>query len=217
MDIPFSTSQFMKVMAAYNMAVWPAQVGLLLLAVAALYFTYYRTSRSDRLIFYILAFLWAWIGVMYHWMHFTSINNAAWLFGAFFVVQALIFVYFGYRNNTGFAFSNTATSWTGTLFIIYALVIYPLLGHAFGHTYPASPTFGLPCPTTIFTFGILLQGRRILPWWLWTIPLLWSLIGMSAAFNFGIYEDYGLLVAGLVGSYMLWSKNRAMRNKIRTT
>ncbi|KXK49305.1 MAG: hypothetical protein UZ05_CHB002001905 [Chlorobi bacterium OLB5] len=30
------------------------------------------------------------------------------------------------------------------------------------------------------------------------IPLIWSAIGFTAAFSLGIYEDIGLLAAGLV-------------------
>lgn len=48
----------------------------------------------------------------------------------------------------------------------------PSLGVAIGHTYPAQPTFGLPCPTTIFTFGLLLWVRPPVPWSLLVIPVL---------------------------------------------
>ncbi|WP_414541485.1 DUF6064 family protein [Nostoc sp. CCY0012] len=29
--------------------------------------------------------------------------------------------------------------------------MYPLIGYALGRIFPTSPTFGVPCPTTIFT------------------------------------------------------------------
>ncbi|MBI3944720.1 MAG: hypothetical protein HY321_02285 [Armatimonadetes bacterium] len=42
---------------------------------------------------------------------------------------------------------------------------------------------------------------------LW-VPLVWSLIGFSAATSRGIRDDFGLLVAGLAGSTTLWWRDR---------
>jgi hypothetical protein len=78
-----------------------------------------------------------------------------------------------------------------------------VLGQALGHVYPASPTFGLPCPTTIFTFGIFLLADRRLSVWAVVIPALWSAIGFAAAVSLSMTEDYGLLVAGLLGTLMI--------------
>ena len=47
--------------------------------------------------------------------------------------------------------------WVAWLLILFALILYLGLGIVFGHRYPAVPVFGVaPCPTTIFTVGILL-------------------------------------------------------------
>jgi hypothetical protein len=47
---------------------------------------------------------------------------------------------------------------------------------------------------------------------LFLIPLLWSIIGFGAAVKFGIYEDVGLLVAGLtaIGTIIVreWGSRR---------
>jgi hypothetical protein len=46
------------------------------------------------------------------------------------------------------------------LFIIYALLIYELLGYWAGHGLMAGPMLRVaPCPTTIFTIGVLLLAR----------------------------------------------------------
>jgi hypothetical protein len=94
--------------------------------------------------------------------------------------------------------------------ILYALVAYPLLGVLLGHHYPATPTFGAPCPTTIFTFGVLLWCQRRVPAWLLIIPGLWALIGLSAAISLGVPEDVGLFVAGAVAIPMLVRRGRRM-------
>jgi hypothetical protein len=151
------------------------------------------------------------MGVVYHWLFFTAINPAAWLFGALFLAQALVFVGAGVvGDRLRYRFRLDAFGWTGAVFLGYALLLYPLLGVIAGHPYPDGPTFGLPCPTTIATFGILLWASRRVPLWVLAIPLLWSLVGTSAAFQFGIPEDYGLLVAGLLGTILVVIRNRRL-------
>ena len=39
------------------------------------------------------------------------------------------------------------------------------------------------------------------------VPFLWSLLGATAAYFFGVYQDLGLLVAVVGGSFCLYSKN----------
>ncbi len=102
-------------------------------------------------------------------------------------------------------FSTTA-AW---ILLVYALVLYPLVGRALGHNYPETPTFGLPCPLTIFTFGMLLLTNRRVPRWALAIPAIWALIGSSAVFAFGIYQDLGLLVSAVVAwAFFIFGKDR---------
>jgi hypothetical protein len=88
--------------------------------------------------------------------------------------------------------------------VVYSFVVYPLVGLLVTHPYPETPLFGVaPCPTTIFTLGLLLLVRHPRPWVPALIPLLWSVIGGSAAFLLDVPQDLGLLAAAilwLVGS-----------------
>ncbi|WP_373551173.1 DUF6064 family protein [Haliscomenobacter sp.] len=93
------------------------------------------------------------------------------------------------------------------------LIVYPILGYFLGHVYPSSPTFGLPCPTTVFTFGLLLLNGKKCPLAILIIPFTWSIIGFMAAFQFGIVEDTGLLVAGLSAASLLIYRNRMLSKK----
>lgn len=82
--------------------------------------------------------------------------------------------------------------------IAFALVAYPLVGMAFGHTYPSAPLFGVfPCPTAIFTLGVFLCCTRPRVYEL-LVPLVWCFFGTMAAVYMGIYQDFGLTTtAGL--------------------
>ena len=84
----------------------------------------------------------------------------------------------------------------GAALIVFALVIYPILAYVAGHRFPATPTFGLPCPTTILTLGLLLWADPPRPWSVLVIPLAWSALGASAAVQLGVWEDFGLVAAG---------------------
>lgn len=201
MNLPFTVEQFLNIFVSYNTSVWPAQILLNILGIAAIGFCFRKTpSRTVPL---ILAGLWIWTGVVYHILYFSVINPAAFLFGALCIIQGGIFLWFGFSPGMEFRFVPGWRAYTGALLILYGLVIYPVLGYFLGHRYPASPTFGVPCPTTIFTFGLLLWTTHRLKWFCYLLPLIWSVIGFTAAFTLGVREDIGLLVAGIVGTTLL--------------
>lgn len=92
----------------------------------------------------------------------------------------------------------------GILFVVYAAIFYPLLGLAAGHIYPAVPKFGItPCPLTIFTLGILLLARPAPPILL-IVPVIWSLIGGTAAFLPQVPQDWPLLLSSPLTVVLLW-------------
>ncbi|HLA10951.1 MAG TPA: DUF6064 family protein [Pyrinomonadaceae bacterium] len=213
--IPFTIDQFLGVFERYNVAVWPAQLFLYALAILALCLALQRKADLSRVVSIILSVFWLWMGLVYHLWFFRVINRAALIFAAFFVLQGVLFFTAGvWKNNLGFRFRLDLFGITGSAFLIYALVIYPALGYWIGHRYPSAPTFGLPCPTTIFTFGMLLWTNRRVPLYIVAIPLAWSFIGVWAAISLGMSEDYGLLVAGLIGSSVIILRDRfSDRNK----
>jgi len=149
------------------------------------------------------------MGIFYHLRYFTRINKAAYLFGVIFILQGILFFYQGVlHDKLSYKFRFDKYGWLGALFMTFALIIYPFLGYLFGHFYPNSPTFGLPCPTTIFTFGILMWFDKKMPLSILIIPFIWSIIGFLAAVQLGIREDTGLLIAGLIGLLMITLRNK---------
>jgi hypothetical protein len=203
-SLPFTVDEFFGVFAVYNQRVWPAQVLLYILAFVTVALLYRHPRSRSRYISLILSFFWAWMGIVYHWVFFTAINPAAWLFGALFLAGAFSFIWLGVvRNRLQFGPRRGLRAWSGGVLILFALVIYPLLGLALGHHYPATPTFGLPCPTTIFTLGILMFASDPLPKPVITVPLLWAAIGSFAAFQLHVLQDLSLLASGLLSLAIL--------------
>ncbi len=198
--MPFTAEQFFRVFEKYNDAVFPIQIFLILTAVAAVVLARKPRGFSGSVVTGLLAFLWVWSGVVYHWTFFIEINPAAYVFGALFVVQGCLLIYQGIlKSHLKFRFEPNSYGIIGAAFVAYALVIYPVIGSVLGHAFPASPSFGAPCPIVIFTFGLLMWAER-LAWPLLVIPVLWAFISLSAAVSFGVIEDFGLLIAAAIGA-----------------
>lgn len=200
MTAPFAREQFLGVFMAYNTAIWPLQIVTFALGLIVVVALWRMWPIVGRLVPAILAVLWAVNGVGYHALFFATINPFALLFAMFFIAQAILFALSalppkGLRFEIG---REWRTAW-GAVFVIYALAIYPLIGIWAGHGLMKGPIFGVaPCPTTIFTLGLLFMARGSWVAWLAIIPFLWSLIGLAAAWQLGIPEDIALPVAGIV-------------------
>jgi hypothetical protein len=211
--LPFDAHEFFEVFARYNSAVWPAPIALELGALVAVMLALRPGAGSDRVIGVILGGLWLWMGGAYHLGFFRPINPAATVFGVLFVLEGVLLLVITRRvKRLHFAWTRTTPGTVGAVLIVYALVIYPILAYALGHRFPATPTFGLPCPTTILTLGLLAWAEPPRPWSVVVIPLAWSALGASAAVQLGMWEDLGLVVAGgLILALMLLQWPTEMR------
>ena len=197
MGLPFTAEQFFGVFADYNRTFIVAVVALWVASVAVLAHVSRDPSRRSRRLSLFLAALWLWNALVYHALLFTRINPAAWLFAGLFLVQAVLFVWAATQRRIEYF---TSTGWAqiiGLGLIAYAL-LYPFLTIVFGHNYPAAPTFGVPCPTAILTIGAFVTSRRRIPVAVAVIPIVWGIIGGSAALLLAVPTDYVLLGAGVL-------------------
>ena len=199
--MPFSADAFFSVFARYNQAIWPLQIAAYLLGFAVIAFLVRRSRASSIAISLVLAAMWAVNGIGYHWLFFAAVNPAAGIFGVLFLIQAILLAasHWIFSDRISFAITTDARSVCGLVLMVFALLVYPLWGHLSGHAYPATPVFGVaPCPTVIFSTGVLLMGNWRTMRWLLIIPGVWAAIGGSAAFLLGVPQDSGLIVGGLI-------------------
>jgi hypothetical protein len=209
--LPFTADQFFDVFAAYNLGTWPSAPLAYVMGGVALAQALRGGRWAGQTIAALLAVLWAWNGVVYHGIYFAAINPAARIFAAGFLAQAALLLWFGvWRGALDFGkLRPSRDGATGIVLILYASVVYPLLGAALGHAWPAAPVFGsTPCPLTIFTCGLLLLARDRVPLTLMVLPALWSLIGGSAAMLLDVPPDWMLPVAGLLTLVLLAMRPR---------
>ena len=196
MSLPFTREQFFDLFVAYNQALWPAAIALWMASAVIVALRLSARRPHDRSISALLVAHWAWSALAYHVAFFTRINPAAWLFAALFIGQAVLVFRVGVVQRR-LSFAPWGTAW--------APLAWGLIGYSL--TYPAInaldhgsllriPTFGLPCPTTIFTAGVLMLATPR-SWKLSVVPVIWSAIGGSAAFLLGVHADVALSIAGM--------------------
>jgi hypothetical protein len=214
--LPFTRDQFLAVFADYNVAVWPAQVVAYVLGLAMVLALLRPSRRSDRVVGAGLALMWVWTGLAYHAAFFSAINKAALAFAALFVAQGLLFVHAAVvRTDLRWEPTRGPVAGCGAALVAYAALAYPLIGVA-AHGYPAAPMFGItPCPTALFTFGVLLLAQGPVPRRLLVIPLVWALVGGSAAFLLAVPQDWPLLIGGLVVTPLLLRRPPSMAQPVR--
>jgi hypothetical protein len=197
MVLPFSQDAFFAVFGQYNTTIWPL-IALFYLLGGTSVAMLFRPSRAAALFISLtLAAMWLVNGLSYHWTFFRVINPAAALFAALFVVQAALLVILALLNTElRFSARRDARSAVGVMLVLFAAILYPLWGWVAGHVWPRMPAFGVaPCPTTIFTIGMLLMGSWQVVRWLLILPGLWAAVGGSAAILLGVPQDLALLAS----------------------
>jgi len=212
MTLPFTPDQFFEVFGSYNESLWPFAIALWLASFAALVF--HLRGQLQRFTNVLLVTHWLWSAIAYHIAFFSRINPAAWLFAGLFLVQALLFVWYGVLiERLNYSSGRSLRHVLSSGLIVYAL-IYPALSWFEGFSFPRMPTFGIPCPTTLLTVGFLLVANRPLPRGLTAIPIVWTFIGGSAAFLLGVHADLMLLAAGIsMLIYVVWAQPKALGHR----
>ncbi|MCK4543000.1 MAG: hypothetical protein KAU17_12260, partial [Spirochaetales bacterium] len=180
-----------------------------LIGIAAVILAIKKTKYSDKIISGILAFLWLWSGIVLLMIFLGPIDYRNYFGGALWIIQSILFFIFGVvKPSLSFKFERDLYSIVGAIMIIYGLIFYPIIGFLSGHGYPGGPIFGVACcPVCIFTFGMFLWINKKVPIFIAVIPLLWSLTGIIAATQYGVWPDYGEIIIGITGFIMILHRN----------
>lgn len=217
MKTPFSTEQFFSVLENYNHFVFPFQ--LIILAIGAVLIGLIVSSKHLKTRFpaVFTGLLWIYTAVFYHFFFFTAINPAAWIFGSLFILQGGLMLYETiYKKRLDSATDNKKQRIFGFVFVLYGVIIYPLISYLSEGSIAGTISLGLPCPSTILTFGVFLGYGKNFSRYLLIIPAVWSLIGISAAINFGVYQDFVMPVAAITaGIFLFKSHNKSHKTLVK--
>jgi hypothetical protein len=212
MKTPFTTEQFFNVFEKYNSTMFPLQLIIILLGIAGIFLLYSKYSFKDKLIGGYLGVLWLWMGLAYHIGFFAEINKVAFVFGGIFILQGLLILFNTFvKGRLIFDFFPKTKDYLGYFFIIFGLILYPIIGYFMVDSLTKTISLGLPCPTTILTFGFFMLTNNKFPKYLLIIPSLWAIIGLSAAINFGVYQDFMILITAIIADIVL-IKRKTLKN-----
>ncbi len=188
--------EFLAVYTRYNQELWPAPEMLGLVAFGAVCLALFPGPRRDRLACALIAMLWAWSGLIYSCGFLSQLTPVGYGIGAMFALQAGFVLHLGVVQREVHFWTHTGPRHlAGILLIFYSLVAYPAIAALAGHTFPTTPSFGVPTPLTIFTLGMLLLTRAPYARLLFVIPLFWTAIGTWLAIQLRLREDFALIVA----------------------
>src|SRR5918992_1810413 len=142
--LPFTADVLFSSFEAYNRSLWPLPILAFVLALAAILLTLRPVRGNDRAIGMLLAIAWLWVGVGYHVMHHAAIDFAAPLYGAFFILQGLLFAWAGaVRGRLAFRFRAGLFGWVGLMLALAATVAWPLADWLIGAGLPSVRLVGL--------------------------------------------------------------------------
>lgn len=165
------------------------------ISLIALYLLSTSSANRDKIIRIILGILWIWAGLIYHITYFTEINKAAFGFGALFIIQGGLFLF---GKKLVFPIKGVPRDFVAYFLISAGVVLYPIAIYFLEKSVYTIISIGLPCPTTIVTFGFLILARNSFARYYLIIPIIWTIIGTSAAKLFGVYPDYLMAVAAII-------------------
>lgn len=154
-----------------------------------------KSPRAYRAVSLALALLWSWLVLA------SGGSNPVWTLLA--ALEALLFLVFGallgkieFRVRDGF--------WVvvGTSFLVYSLLVFPLLGRVFEIVEFERSVFNTPVPMVLLTCGILFFAVEPRAAIAFAVPLVWALSGGPEDFS-GAVESSSLQVALLAGALFL--------------
>ncbi|MEA2560555.1 MAG: hypothetical protein QOH06_2059 [Acidobacteriota bacterium] len=184
--------------------------GLCLVAICLLAF---RGKGPDRAISFILGTMWAAMALSFSVEVFRMEHLVTWVGLLLLLAQTLIFLWEGILRKDGndrngrrgrldFQARAGGAPVVGALFLLYSLVLQPVLELVLEPDPFPLPYLGLPFNAVLFTFGLLLFLREGFPRHVLYVPLIWAALGGLAAFREVEPREWGLLAALLAGAFL---------------
>ena len=201
---------FYSTLQSYNETFWYMIIITFLLGFVVVYLAARKSKSSSKVISAILSFLWIWSGIVFFIIYYGPMDaeflglvmpGVWYLGGILFLLQGFLFLIFGVvKSSLSFRLGGDWFSVVGALMVVYAMVIYPIIGFLTGYVYPRYPVFGIaPCPLTIFSLGLFQWSDRKMPIAIAAIPFIWALMGIMPVLALNVWADIGELLSAIIG------------------
>jgi hypothetical protein len=177
----FSERTYRRLFELHNTTLWPLHAAAGIAGVVIVFLLFRGGPGSARTISALLVAAWlAVAGAWFEW-RFSTIHTGGRMMAAAFAIEATALLWFGaLRNRIELTRPAGAIASVAAALLAYGLFLQPIVGRLLGRPWTQSEFFGLaPDPTIAATIGVLVLARRA-PWFLWVIPIGWSLFsGMT--------------------------------------
>jgi hypothetical protein len=200
-----STEMFWNHVRAYNEALWPVQIAMIVAAAVLTYRVFTKPGlRTDIWMKAFLSFAFAWNGVVFFLIFMR--NPVSMAIGApLFFAVSILFAVDMFTRKTEFRLPDAKWDKALTFFWLALVALYPLIGWVFvGHVYPNMLLPLFPCPLTVFAITLIAAAAPKADKKVFVALLPWALLGLPKCFGaLDCYEDCILFVAGVYGLIVL--------------
>lgn len=189
----FSARTYYRLFERHNAALWPGHLVTLLAGVALVWLLFRPGPRTARIAGGVLAAAWLMVAVAYFWSRYATIHMGGRWFAAAFAGQAVVLLWWGVlRARLELAAQPAVMGRMGLGLFLFSVLFYPLVGRILGRPWGQSEVFGLaPDPTVLATLGLLLAANHA-RWWLWVVPVGWSLFSAMTLWALHAPEALGM-------------------------
>lgn len=197
----FSPRTYYRIIERYNEALWPAHLLTVAFGCVILALVLRSRATQPRILWMVLALLWAWTGWAFLWQRYSTINWAAMYLVPLFALEALVLSWAGWRRKSlGFPAAGGAARAAGIVLLAGAVVVYPAIAALAGRPWRQAEVFGLsPDPTAIATVGLALLLTPRIAASLLVVPVLWCLFSGLTLWAMQSPEAWVPLLAAAVG------------------
>jgi len=174
----FSARTYYRLLERHHHAIWPVQLVALAAGIALLVLLARRDPVSKRLASGVAAAAWLTVGWSYFCLRFATIHTGGRVMAGAFGAQALLLAWKAARRNDlepAIVGAANVVGRLGWVIAFFSIVLEPFVGRLLGRPWAEAELFAVtPDATAAATIGLLLVAPRS-PWYLWPIPVAWSL------------------------------------------
>ena len=205
---------FREVLLKYNREMWTLVYITYGMGLVSLFTIVFKPAAARWVVSVTLSALWLWSSIVFFVLKFSEVTPIFYAGSVLFFIQSVLFILAGsgkgLRHTLKFGRKPGGGSGAlGIFAVMYALILYPLIGSISGYALTEGPWFGIaPCPLTIFTVGMLLLADGKVSRSLLVIPFIWAVMGVIPVFRYGLLADIGAIFFGVVGILLIVRRNR---------
>lgn len=149
-----------------------------------------------------LPFAFAWTGIVFFLIFARSTISVA--ASALFIVVAILFALDIFKKKIEFGLFVTRWPRCLTVFWIFLVFLYPVIGMALGHYYPETCMPMAPCPLTVLAIALVAAAIPHVDRKVYVFLLPWAILSLPKCLGaLDCYEDCILFAAGVYGLVLL--------------